>query len=105
VKQDGRSGKDEEYRIPTLRIGVRDAKASLSQVLREVKQGREVMITEYGKPIARVVPVRSLSLEERIAEMEERGEIEAGTTPVSRPVLPLPIPGSLAQKPARSYSA
>ncbi len=86
-----------EYPTPSLRIGVRDAKASLSHVLREVKAGKEVVITEYGKPIARVVPVGDLSLEDRIAEMEARGEVEPAK-PVTKAFQPLRIPEGLAQK-------
>ena len=89
---------DGEYKIPDLRLGVRDAKTNLSWALREVKQGKEVVITEYGKPIARLVPARALSLEERLAEMESRGEIEPASRPSRKLVLPLMIPGDLAQK-------
>jgi prevent-host-death family protein len=78
-------------------MGVRDAKANLSQVLREVKAGREITITEYGRPVARVVPAGPPSLEERIAEMEARGEIAVAQR--SKVGLhPLSIPAGLAQK-------
>lgn len=88
---------DANYPTPSLRIGVRDAKAGLSHVLREVKAGREVVITEYGRPIARVVPVGNPSLEDRIAEMEAQGEIEP-MKPAKKALQPLRIPDGLAQK-------
>ena len=90
-------GSPDEYPAPSLRIGVRDAKANLSHVLREVKAGREIVITEYGKPVARVVPVGNPGLEERIAEMEARGEI-GPTKPAGKAFAPLRIPDGLAQK-------
>ena len=96
-RDERRGGNNEEYRAPVLRIGVRDAKANLSKVLRDVKRGREVVITEYGKPIGRIVPVRSLSLEERVAEMENRGEL-GPARPLAKPILPLIIPADVAQK-------
>lgn len=86
-----------EYRAEPLRVGVRDAKAGLSQLLRDVKDGREVIITEYGKPVARVVPIRSLTLSDWIAEMELRGEIVSQKA-ATRDFRPLQIPEGLARK-------
>ena len=37
--------------------GVREARQNLSALLEEVKQGREIVITERGRPVARLVPV------------------------------------------------
>lgn len=36
--------------------GVREARQNLSALLDEVKRGREVVITEHGRPVARLVP-------------------------------------------------
>lgn len=36
--------------------GVREARQNLSALLDEVKKGREVLITEHGRPVARLVP-------------------------------------------------
>ena len=36
--------------------GVREARQNLSELLDEVKKGREVVITERGKPVAKLVP-------------------------------------------------
>jgi len=36
--------------------GVREARQNLSELLDEVKKGREVVITERGRPVARLVP-------------------------------------------------
>jgi prevent-host-death family protein len=38
------------------RAGVREARQNLSALLDEVKQGREVIITERGRPVAKLVP-------------------------------------------------
>jgi prevent-host-death family protein len=37
--------------------GVREARQNLSALLDEVKRGREVIITEHGRPVARLVPL------------------------------------------------
>ena len=48
-------------------MSVAEAKAHLSEILTEVEQGREVVITRRGKPVARVsaveAPPRPLDLE------------------------------------------
>ena len=36
--------------------GVREARQNLSALLDEVKKGREVLITERGRPVAKLVP-------------------------------------------------
>ena len=43
--------------MPDQTVGVRELKARLSEYLRQVKQGRTVVITEHGKPVGRLVPV------------------------------------------------
>jgi prevent-host-death family protein len=37
--------------------GVREARQNLSALLDEVRKGREIVITERGRPVARLVPV------------------------------------------------
>jgi len=50
-------------------------KASLSEYLRQVKQGRTLVITERGKPVGRLVPVGQ-SLDEKLEGMRKAGQIE-----------------------------
>lgn len=38
------------------RIGIRELKAHLSRYLQQVKEGAVIVITEHGRPIARLVP-------------------------------------------------
>ena len=38
-------------------IGVRDAKARLSELLERVEAGEVLTLTRHGKPVARLVPV------------------------------------------------
>lgn len=53
---------------------VHEAKAKLSEILRRVKQGRSVTISERGRIIARVVPIEEpRSLASRLRRMEADG--------------------------------
>ena len=36
--------------------GIREARQNLSALLEEVKKGREITITDRGRPVARLVP-------------------------------------------------
>lgn len=44
--------------IDTMRMaGVREARQDLTSLLDDVRKGREVTITDRGRPVARLVPV------------------------------------------------
>jgi len=53
-------------------VGIRELKTYLSKYLRRVKAGETLIITEYGKPIGRIVP-EGASLDERIQAMMDSG--------------------------------
>jgi prevent-host-death family protein len=40
------------------RAGIREARQDFSRLLEDVRNGREVVITERGRPVARLVPVK-----------------------------------------------
>ncbi len=82
-------------------IGVREAKINLSKLLRQIKQGREVILTERGTPVGKIVPMprESLSLAERLRKMEEQGLLEPKCKGVRKRVPPpLPLPEGIAQQ-------
>ena len=39
--------------------GIREARQNLTELLDEVSKGREVLITDRGRPVARLLPVES----------------------------------------------
>jgi len=43
-------------------VSVRQAKADLPELLKQVERGGEVVIARNGKPVARLVPVRAAGL-------------------------------------------
>ena len=61
-------------------VSITQLKNSLSAYLRDVKAGEEVLITDRGRPIARLAPVSSSdSMEEHLEEMERKGLLRRGT--------------------------
>jgi prevent-host-death family protein len=55
-----------------LWVGVRDLKARLSEYLRQVSQGRTVIITDHGRPVGRLSPVDQ-PLDERLKALQNAG--------------------------------
>lgn len=53
-------------------VGVRELKSNLSAVLREVKSGQVILITERGRPVGRILPAET-SIEESLKEGIRRG--------------------------------
>jgi prevent-host-death family protein len=55
-------------------VGVREAKMNLSKLLKKVKKGQEIVITDRGKPVGKIValPPKELSLIERIEQLEDQ---------------------------------
>lgn len=54
------------------RVGVRDLKASLSAYLRRVAAGESVVVTDHGRPVARLVPP---DVPERLAQLIREGRL------------------------------
>lgn len=65
-------------------VGVRDLKAKLSEYLDKAQLGDEVVVTEYGKPIVRLIkePVREKSTIEKLYNLAEKGSIELPTSKI-----------------------
>ena len=62
---------------------VSELKAGLSAYLERVKQGGQVVITERGRSIAKIIPIRQAETDEEawIQELERRGIIESPEHP------------------------
>ena len=62
---------------------VSQLKTSLSAYLRQVKSGEEVLITDHGRPIARLLPITNpMSLPEHVKDMEKKGLLKRGEKPL-----------------------
>jgi prevent-host-death family protein len=47
------------HNVVMRRAGVREARQNLTDLLDDVKKGREVVITEHGRAVARLAPLRN----------------------------------------------
>ena len=74
--------------------GVARVKARLSEYLARVWAGNEVLITEHGRPVARIVPVSSES--EELAELEREGLVRSGSMKLPKGFLDAPRPKAAA---------
>jgi prevent-host-death family protein len=82
-------------------LGIREVKTHLSSLLKKIKEGQEIIITERGKPIGKIIsfPTKDLSLENRIQQFENKGLLEPLSKKAGRRLPPpLPAPVGLAQR-------
>ena len=56
------------------RIGIRELKSTLSECVREVRAGRTIVVTDHGRPVARIIP-EAVSLRERVEALTKAGAI------------------------------
>ena len=61
--------------------GVGKARQSLSALLEEVKKGREILITERGRPVARLSPPRA----RRSKPLPDLGPLRASVKVLGKP--------------------
>ncbi len=66
--------------------GIREARQNLSVLLDEVRKGREVVITDRGRPVARLVPPRERSGRPFASHRRLRASIRLRRGPLSRTV-------------------
>lgn len=83
-------------------VGIREAKANLSKYLQSIRQGNEIIITDRGRPVGKIVPLQpeELSLSARLQQLEENGLIETAPLPQAsgQTAPPIPLPDDLAQR-------
>jgi len=58
-----------------MRVGTRELKNKLSEYMRRVKAGETITVTEHGKTIGQIIPVK-LTIEERLQGMMTAGQAE-----------------------------
>ena len=73
--------------------GISELKARLSEYLDRVKAGEEVLITDRGNPVARLLPVsRAGGGRDIMANMEKRGLVKLGSGKLPRGFWEVPKP-------------
>jgi prevent-host-death family protein len=66
-------------------VGIRDLRSGFSRYVARVKKGEEIVVTEHGKPVAKLVPLNGESKRQRLIR-------EGVLIPARRPKGPLPEP-------------
>ena len=83
------------------RVGIRDAKINLSKYLKMVQDGVEVIITDRGRPVGKIVPVKNkdLPLADRVKRPATQGLLTAPSKQSARKIPPpIPLAECIAQK-------
>jgi prevent-host-death family protein len=70
-------------------IGVRELKATLSEVLRQVAAGERVRVTVRGRPVADILPVATTEPDERLRALVTQRRLVPPR--LSRPVCAPPL--------------
>ncbi len=75
-------------------IGIRETRINLSRLIKDVKSGMEIVITDRGIPVARLVPAQgtTLSLEERLKNYTSCGLIDLCPHTVKHVDTPVELP-------------
>lgn len=58
-----------------IRVGIRELKSKLGEYLRRVKAGETITVTERGKTIGLIIPIKP-TVEERLQAMVAAGQAE-----------------------------
>lgn len=59
---------DVATKAPLMEVGIRQLRNQLSEFLRRVQDGEELVITDRGRPVARVVPMKALRRFDQLIE-------------------------------------
>jgi prevent-host-death family protein len=79
-----------------IEVGVRDLKNNLSRYLDEVESGVEVVVTDRGRPIARLSAIDAAG-GDKLAALVEAGLVRPPTSKVRRRPVPLKSEGSVSE--------
>lgn len=81
-------------------VGIREAKINLSKLLKEVRKGAEIFITDRGTRIAKIVAVNDeeLPLADRVRNLETSGLLDPRPGNVRQLPPPLPLEPGIAQQ-------
>jgi prevent-host-death family protein len=66
-------------------VGLRELRHNTSEVLARVRHGETIDVTEYGRLIARIVPVEDRTPTPIMAQLVESGRARLATRPGYRP--------------------
>jgi prevent-host-death family protein len=76
--------------LTAVDVGIRELRAHLSRYVERVKDGEEIVVTEHGRPVARLVPLNG---ERKIDRLIREGVLIPARRPKGPRPKPLHIPG------------
>jgi len=79
-----------------IEVGVRDLKNNLSRYLDQVEAGVEVVVTDRGRPIARLNGIDDVP-RDKLAALIEAGLVRPPTSKARRRPVPLSADGSVSE--------
>jgi prevent-host-death family protein len=83
----------EEVSVTMKTAAVSELKARLSEFLGQVKAGSEVLITDRGKPVARLIPISGAGRgKESLSALEKQGLIKIGSGKLPKNFWKMPRP-------------
>ena len=59
-------------------VGVRESKNQLSRYLKRVQMGEEIVVTEHGRSVARLLPILTPPLKKDLAPLLREGVVQWG---------------------------
>jgi prevent-host-death family protein len=66
-------------------VGLRELRHNTSEVLARVRHGETIDVTEYGRPIARIVPVEDRTPTPTLERLADAGRVRRASRPGYRP--------------------
>ncbi len=73
-------------------VGIRELRAHLSRYVEQVKGGEEIVVTEHGRPVARLVPLNG---ERKIDRLIREGVLIPARRPKGEAPEPIEVEGDL----------
>ena len=87
--------------MQSTHVGIRDAKMHLSKFIKMVQNGSEIVLTDRGRPVGKIVPIQpeDLPVSVRIKKLEDMGILEALPQKKEKKLpLPIAVPNDIAQR-------
>lgn len=81
-------------------VGIREAKINLSKLLKEARKGSEIIITDRGRRVAKIIAIEetALPLRDRVINLEDGGLLSPQPDSVRPLPPPLPLESGIAQR-------
>ncbi len=86
-----------------VEVGVRDLKNNLSRYLDQVEAGLEVVVTDRGRPVARLTAIGA-GTEDKLQALIDAGVVRPPTSKIRQRPKPLPASGSVSDLVAQQRS-